>query len=325
MAKLNELFDVFYGSNIELSNTELSDKTNGYPFVSRTEKNNGISTYVIEQPKNVKINPANSLSVSMGGTVLETFYQDKEYYSGRDIAYLLPKEEMTKEEMIYYALCIRANKIKYSYGRQANRTLKDIELPDFNQIPTWVNNHKVGSVELLEKTETINIDFKQCEDIFIFDLFEVVRGKSKPISDMVIEEGKTPIISSTGLDNGITGYTNFPATFNTGDNEKCLTLAIDGSIGSCFYQNQPFIATGHVAILQPRFELNKYHAIYISSLLRKEGKLKYSFGRAWDLELVKNTQLKLPTKDGGVDWQLIEDYIKSIERKYKINENSTAN
>ena len=33
----------------------------------------------------------------------------------------------------------------------------------------------------------------------------------------------------------------------------------------------------------------------------KEGKLKYSFGRAWDLDLLKKTQLRLPTKNGEVD------------------------
>jgi hypothetical protein len=32
-------------------------------------------------------------------------------------------------EMIFYAQCISANRYKYNYGRQANKTLKDIMIP----------------------------------------------------------------------------------------------------------------------------------------------------------------------------------------------------
>lgn len=318
--KLNELFTIQYGSNLELSNVEETDISQGIPFVSRTEKNCGVSAYVVKQPNSVKINPKHTLSVALGGTVLATFYQEEDYYSGYHIGVLIPKFEMSKEEMIYYALCIRANKLKYSYGRQANRTLKDIELPDYDKIPKWINSYKSGNVEIIKTINKDSVVLENFNDFNLCDLFDVVRGKSKPISEMTLDMGNIPIISSTGLDNGVTGYTSFPANFNLNNNEVCLTLAIDGSIGSCFYQNEPFIATGHVAVLKPKFTLNKYIAVYIGTLLKKEGKLKYSFGRAWDLDLLKKTQLKLPSKDGEIDWKSIENYIKNIENKYKINE-----
>lgn len=317
--KLQELFEINYGSNIELSNTEEVDQEIGYPFVSRTEKNNGVSAYVTKQPASVKINPAHTLSVAMGGSVLETFYQGREYYSGRDIAYLKPRIDMTKEEMIYYALCIKQNKVKYSYGRQANRTLKDLEIPEYSSVPSWINNHRHQEIEYT-KSDEISINQNDCEDVYLFDLFIIERGKSKSLCDLISDDGLFPVVSSTNGNNGISAYTNEEPKYT---DVPCLTIAINGSIGSCFLQKEAFHATADVAILKPKFDLNKYNAVYISALLRKEGRLKYSYGRKWSVDALKNTSLKLPTKDGNVDWTLISSYIENIEKRYKISSTKT--
>lgn len=57
---------------------------------------------------------------------MESFVQDSPFYSGRDLYWLRPKVELTLEEKLYYCSCIRRNRHKYSYGRQANRTLKNL-------------------------------------------------------------------------------------------------------------------------------------------------------------------------------------------------------
>jgi len=55
------------------------------------------------------------------------------------MVYIRPKTPMTIEELLFYATCIRANKSKYNYGRQANRTLKDLALPSRTEVPNWVS------------------------------------------------------------------------------------------------------------------------------------------------------------------------------------------
>lgn len=50
---------------------------------------------------------------------MESFVQDSPFYSGRDLYWLRPKVELTLEEKLYYCSCIRRNRHKYSYGRQA--------------------------------------------------------------------------------------------------------------------------------------------------------------------------------------------------------------
>lgn len=135
------LFDVIYGTNMELVALKKGIGGNSINFVSRTSKNNGISAKVIPV-KNIKPIKGPVLSVAGGGSVLETFLQLEPFYSGRDLFYLKPKISMTEDELFFYCTCIRANMFRYSYGRQANKTLKELAIPDISSIPDWVYGAK---------------------------------------------------------------------------------------------------------------------------------------------------------------------------------------
>src|SRR3989344_9574659 len=130
LVKVSDLFEVKYGVNLELINlNEVPQRSKeAICFVSRTENNNGVSAFV-EKNNDVKPISSGTLTVAGGGSVLATFLQPFEYYSGRDLYYLAPKKRMSEQELIYYCICIRKNKYRYNYGRQANRTLKDIWIP----------------------------------------------------------------------------------------------------------------------------------------------------------------------------------------------------
>lgn len=135
VVKISDIFDVEYGNSFELN--RLQKSSNGYNFISRTSNNNGVSARVASVPGIDPI-PAGKLTVALGGSVLETFFQPEPFYTGFHIYCLTPKIEMTLEEKLYYCMCIRANKYRYNYGRQANRTLRDIYIPDLGEMPDWV-------------------------------------------------------------------------------------------------------------------------------------------------------------------------------------------
>lgn len=130
LTPIEDLFDIRYGVNMELYKFDECKSTDRHaiPFVSRSERNNGIAAFV-EKRIGYEPNPAHTLSVAGGGSVLATFYQDKPYYSGRDLYYLTPKRAMSSVEMLYYSMVIKANRYRYSYGRQANKTFKNILIP----------------------------------------------------------------------------------------------------------------------------------------------------------------------------------------------------
>ena len=134
LVRVADLFDVRYGVNLELNKLEIT--LEGINFVSRTAMNNGVSAKVKRLPEIEPIE-AGVLTVAGGGSVLETFVQPEPFYSGRDLYYLKPLTQMTIDEKLYYCMCIRANKYRYNYGRQANRTLRNIMIPAKESIPKW--------------------------------------------------------------------------------------------------------------------------------------------------------------------------------------------
>ena len=127
---LKGLFEIHYGNSYELNH--LKPDPHGIAFVSRTSGNNGISGRVErtqEEPA-----PPGVITVALGGSVLETFLQDEPTYQGFHVAVLVPKNEMTVTEKLWYVTAIRQHKFRFSYGRQANRTLPDLMVPKYEQV-----------------------------------------------------------------------------------------------------------------------------------------------------------------------------------------------
>ena len=134
MKALDKIFEPIYGVNLDLNKLTIVKK--GVPYVGRSMKNNGITAYVerVDTPPN----PAHTISVSGGGSVLECFYQSEEFYSGRDLFFLKPKTNLNEKQMLAYCYLIKLNKYKYNYGRQANKTLGNLIIPEPDELPNWV-------------------------------------------------------------------------------------------------------------------------------------------------------------------------------------------
>ncbi len=143
LVSLGSIFSVHYGVNMELN--ALKQDPAGINFVSRSARNNGVSAKVAAVA-GVKPLPAGLMTVAGGGSVLETFVQPEPFYSGRDLYYLIPPKDMSLQEKLYYCMVIRANRYRFNYGRQANRTLKDIQIPARSEVPSWVKGVFNGEV-----------------------------------------------------------------------------------------------------------------------------------------------------------------------------------
>src|SRR5665647_2711681 len=102
------LFNISNGNSLELLNLEQCPKSHplAINFVSRTEKNNGISAFV-KKNEQFTANPANTISVAVSGSVLSSFMQPQPYYTGFHVFVLSPKKMMSKLELLFYCQCIR--------------------------------------------------------------------------------------------------------------------------------------------------------------------------------------------------------------------------
>ncbi len=127
--EVRDLFDVKYGINMELDSCVLADADDleAINFVARTEENNGVSAKV-RPVEGKKPQDAGLITCAGGGSVLSTFLQRKPFYSGRDLYLLIPKDQMSTLSKLFCITVIKANKFRYSYGRQANITLPYLKL-----------------------------------------------------------------------------------------------------------------------------------------------------------------------------------------------------
>lgn len=150
MTRVEELFEISYGHSLELNRMAITSADEGIPFVSRKMGDNGIAAYV-KKVNGVEPNNAGELTCALSGNgVLTTHIQERPYYTAFHVACLRPRFELTTQELLYYCLCIRMNRYRYSYGRQANRTLKHIQIPARKEIPKWVRDATLScSIQLL--------------------------------------------------------------------------------------------------------------------------------------------------------------------------------
>lgn len=196
--RLEELFDVKYGVNLELANCQRVDSKDGINFVARTSANNGVVAKVAKI-EGIEPQAAGTLSCAAGGSVLSTFLQMEPYYSGRDLYVLTPKREMTIEEKLYWCMVIKANAYRFNYGRQANRTLKDLELPDL--VPNWVNKQKIEHISTEIDSLVKDIDVTQWKDYKMESLFKFVKGKRLTKADMI--PGNVNFLGAISENNGV--------------------------------------------------------------------------------------------------------------------------
>lgn len=118
-------------------------------------------------------------------------------------------------------------------------------------------------------------------------------------------------VSRTEMNNGCDCY-----VLNNGLSgiEKANAIAIGDTTATCFYQGEDFVCGDHMVICRADW-INLHTALFIISILRQE-KYKYSYGRAFKMELISNTMLKLPAAaDNTPDWDYMESYIKSLNHK----------
>lgn len=159
----------------------------------------------------------------------------------------------------------------------------------------------------------MNLNTNEWKEFNVGELFDI----SLSSGDLKIDNcdvGNTPLISSGSTDNGIVGY------IENGDSKAQLfsqnKITVD-MFCNAFYQYQDFycVSHGRVNILTPKFKMNPFIALFIATLINKEG-FKYSYGRAVYSSEISRMVIKLPVDSKGVpDWKFMEDYIKYINHK----------
>lgn len=320
--KVSDIFNIKYGVNLELNacvECERND-TNSVSFVARTAENNGVSAYVTSI-EDIPAQKAGLISVAGGGSVLSTFLQVDPFYSGRDLYVLDAKASISNEAKLFIITVIEQNKYKYSYGRQANKTLPDLLLklpiddtgaPDYQFMEDYVKSLHHKPLATKNKNYKItSLEVNQWKEFRVGDLFDIHPTKAIDgvNADVCVGYG-TPLVVNQAYNNGVAGMCDYPPTERGG----IITFSDTWEGNTFFYQPEDFIGFAHVQGMYPKDrKISAGCLLFICAILEFESRGRYSYGRKRRRDIISEVILKLPADmKGNPDWQLMEEYIKSL-------------
>jgi hypothetical protein len=305
MTELKNIFNIHYPKTLIFSEMDSSKKE--INFVSSKGTNNGVVDKVAI-PQNVTIYKKGSITVPLKGSVLEASLQIEDFIIAHQTA-VLENEKLSIEEKIFYVCFIKQYKRLYNYGRQADKTLKDIIVPEKHEIPSWVYETEIPDYsdvkESKENKEVILPEAQEWKEFLFSDLFNIVKAKGPKAKEAEEKIGNIPYVTATSENNGIKCFTSIPANHRG----NCLTI---GHLGDPFYQTNDF-SGNNVTILYDKVNfLNQYVGLFLVTLMQNLPK-KYNYGNVVGIQKLQKEVIKLPVdQEGNPDWQLMEDYIKSL-------------
>lgn len=342
MPKISDIFTLDYGHSLELNRLEQSTAPDAVSFVGRAARNNGVTS-------RVKLVPG--LSPSLAGTITVAlngqggagvaFLQPFPFYSGFHVMVLTPKGPMSEQEKLWWVLCITANRFRFGFGRQANRTLKDLVLPDLGNKPDWADSTNVLKFEGASCPQQVGTAAGLVTThwrAFRYDeIFEIKKGYYNKKPPTSAKEGSVPFIGATEYNNGVTAYIahdnlrKFSKDGSINPNEpldrkifpsECITVSNNGSVGEAFYQPAPFTCTHDVNPLylkDKQVRLSPELGLFLATVIRAD-KYRWGFGRKWRPIRMPDSLISLPvTPEGLPDWSYMEGYIKSLPYSSQVN------
>ena len=289
---VKDLFDVQYGNGLEL--TYLHRTSSGYNFVARGKKDNGVSA-VVEKVIGELPFPAGSITVAVSGSVMESFLQREPFYTAYHVMVLnpLPGIEMSDAVKLFYCLCLRRNKFRYSYGRQANETLKDLQIPCLDEIPDYVRNFSeerfrkdlVQSVDLSALAEKAEETGRMTDLVPLRDLFSIENGVAAMslLRSPVKRSGNwIPLIrpsyrQSTSIDAYVNKYL-VPQDKVYPKGTLYVSTDGQGSHTYSYVSVADFVPNSNVAVLKPKRDMTLREKLFYAMCISRN-RYKFSYGR----------------------------------------------
>lgn len=218
---------------------------------------------------------------------------------------------------LFLVTVIDLERPKYSFGRKWKTHLAETEIklpinqkgePDWQFMEDFIKE-KYKKVE--KKTTTkiklkpVLLDSCSWKNFRISDLFKCSIACSEDFGNMA--EGRIPFIGRSESDNGLQGYVDTDK-INKG---QCITIGMVGTMKP-YWQENDFAASQNILILYNN-KLNRYSALFLTTVLKHIIQDKYSYNRPIQKEKFKGNFIKLPVdSQGNPDWQFMENYIKSL-------------
>lgn len=348
---LGKLFDIRKGKRLTAADQE--DGNNNY--IGAIDSNNGVANHIGQAP----IHEGNTISLSYNGSVGEAFYQFEPYWATDDVNALYSYyDDFNQYIGLFIATVLRKEKYKFSYGRKwtlENMNVSIIKLPiqhnadgtpyiDSNHIysedgyvPDWqfmedymksLHHKPLTTKSTVGNGLALNVN--KWKYFYLKNICDISMGNKMDWSAMTMDNPEVNFVGRSADDNGVAGKVDIVDGVEPYDS-GCITVALGGSLGATYVQNEKFYTSQNVSVLKFEDSVSDGTKLFISCLIMNESKYKYfPFGRELNTHIRTDFGFTLPIKhnpdgtpyidpnctyseDGYVpDWQFMEDYIKAL-------------
>ena len=256
------------------------------------------------------------------GSVGYANYMDKPFIATTDLV-LGYADWLNKKTGLFVATVLCKERFKYSFGRKWKTYLRSTEIklpvtadgkPDWAWIESYIDSLHSEPLTTGNETNNVNsLEVGNWREFYVGELFDSIYKVASYHDDELTSvsignKNAIAYVTRTDQDNGVKSLV---CDIGLANIEPGNAIVIGDTTSTISYQPSPFVAGEHIIAARAGW-LNKFTGLFITCLLRQE-RYRYSYGRAYKLDLIRNTKLKLPVMpDGKPDWQFMENYIKSL-------------
>ena len=337
---LKELF----GKSTRGKRLKSEDRISGtLPFVTAGEKNEGISAFI---GNDVTVFSENTITIDMFGSAKYRNYK----YGCDDHVAVVHTEKLPKPVAIFITSAIHKKSYtgEFHYGR--NFYAKDadtlnISLPikngkiDFEFMESFIadlETERIADLEaeriadleayllatglkdytLTDEEQQVLEDFEngiiEFSEFRIGELFEINSYKKRfDANKVVISEIGKPYVVRTSLNNGVRGYINEDEQYLNEGN----TISFGQDTATMFYQEKPYFTGDKIKIVKSKDNnFNKLNGLFFISVMTKSFSSFTWGGSSFNIKIIANQLMKLPTQNKQPNYAIMETFISAIQK-----------
>ncbi|QKQ05982.1 restriction endonuclease subunit S [Staphylococcus saprophyticus] len=290
------------------------------PYVTRTEKNNGIESFY----KGLHIKNGNC--ITFGAETAKFYYQEYDFINGNKL-YAIYNDNLNKYIALFLTTLFKNQFSDYGYGFGLTGTRfskKKIKLPTLDNQPDYdfmekyikdkyfILKSKIKDKQKYEIYDYRELNEVEWKDYYINTLFNFKRGNQNNMSDL--KSGELPLISAKKTNNG---YKDFVKKNNKQIYpSKIISLNNDGEggVGIAYYQPFKSLIDTHVTALINKYRINKHAKLFVARMITTQ-RNKFSHGYAISTNRLNRQIIKLPTINKQPDYKFMEQYMKRKENE----------
>lgn len=320
-------------TNSGIDKNKLNNNKGDIPYITRTDKSNGIDFFVGLQEDKFKIDKGNVITIGLDTQTV--FYQAHSFYTGQNIQ-ILSSDFLNYFTSQFIIPLIKKQMEKFNWGGNGATLTRlkrskillptNIEgKPDYDFMELYmrhIENEKIvkfqkyiiNRIELVKDfVEVESLKLKEWGEFFIEDIAQIVSGRDIYEAERI--KGNIPYVSATANNNGI-GY--FVGNTNETLEENCLSVNRNGSVGYSFYHNYKALFSNDCRKLRLKSK-SPFVGKFISQIITGQ-KEKYGYGYKMGTGRIKRQKILLPIdKKGQPDYYYMENFIKKLEYEKLTN------